>query len=176
MARTTSRRSNGKPQRRLSGVPLGADPTTILNPYARPKAGSARLVVGELPELVDHTGDPCAVCGVRHEVTFAIGVGDALSADNPLVWTLFYRSEFASGRTSSMDHYQRVIAAMPQYGGREKAILTLLALRRGLCSRVHLYHVEPPVTAEQAAEAAEANRIWQRIKNDSPQRHGGHGE
>lgn len=161
---TTKRYPDRRPQ--ALHEKLGKDSSTLLNPYARPGGRAAKgAVAGELPEIVDHTGD-CAICGVRHEVCYAEGRGEEFSADNPLAWRLFYRNEYASGRVDSFCRYQWVIAPTAEHGGRERALLTLLTLRRGLCKRLHLFRIDPPASQEQRAEADQANRIVQRWRQD----------
>lgn len=154
---TQSRITNHGSQATALADKLGKDASTVINPYARPAGRATRSAsVCELPEIVDHTGD-CALCGRRHDVRFAEGRGEEYADDNPLAWTLYYRNEYESGEVDEWCRYQKVIAPTEEHEGREKAILTLLTLRRGNCRRLHLFRVDAPPTAAERQAACEAN-------------------
>ncbi|MEN6336621.1 MAG: hypothetical protein ABFE13_24820 [Phycisphaerales bacterium] len=149
---------------RSKRTPLGADPSTIRNPNARPRAGSLAPATRALPEVVDHRGD-CPHCGCRHVVRLAIQRGEEYSEDNIAAWTIWYRSEYESGHVDEVCRFQKVIAAT-----QAKAIETLRQLQFGVAVKLHLFEVERPPTAAEVRMMR--HRDTESPGNDEVQREG----
>ena len=164
MTRTRTKR---KPPRRLSGARgglstrVGSDPTTIANPHARPKAGSLRPMAQDLPEVVDHRGSPCPVCGVEHRVRFATGRGEEHGIDNVLVWQIWYRTEYDDGHCDGICVSQTIVS--PRSAGESGAIEILRRLQRGY-RRLHVFEVTWPPTTEDLAAIRQAEHRRQLIE------------
>ena len=107
------------------------------NPYLRPKRVPAQEA--DLPPVVDHRGDPCPVCGVRHEVRFAVDIGETYSDTNFLAWRIWYRLESAGRRVSPNCLAQQILA-----DSEVTAIKTLRRLCQGRAVKIHLFSVERP--------------------------------
>jgi hypothetical protein len=133
---------------------LGKDPTTIVNEYARPKAGSLRPMCRELPEVVDHRDE-------QPDIRMAFGRGEEHALDNVMVWLIWYRTEYADGHLDAVCISQTVVS--PHSGGEFHAIETLRRLQRGY-KRIHIYEISAPPTVEQIAATREADHRQHQIR------------
>lgn len=133
---------------------LGEDPTTIVDAYARPKAGSLRPMCRDLPEVVDHRCE-------RPDIRMAFGRGDEYALDNVMVWLIWYRTEYDDAHLDAACISQTVVS--PRSGGEAHAIETLRRLQRGY-KRIHIYEISEPPTAEQIAATREADHRQHQIR------------
>lgn len=133
MARSpTKSRSKTKPPRRLSGVPLGEDPTTIKNEWARPKGGSLRPVVRELPPIV--WADPAI-----YDPKFALqrdGDPPGFDAIRASVWQMLHRCIYSAEHRDEVTYFWRTIAR-----DRDEAVLLLQKRMYGFATKVIVYDV-----------------------------------
>lgn len=169
MARTRTTRSIAKRATdHGSRATALSDPSTIRNEHARPRGGSLRPVAGELPEVVDHRGEPCPVCGVTHRVTMAFGRGEEHSPDNPFAWRIWYKAEYEDGHLDETCAVQSVIVPPAPAGTEAMAIRAIQWLQYRFAQRVHIIGVESPPAAGQAEDLNTVNRELERMRKLDP--------
>ena len=122
---------------------LGPDPSTIRNPYARPKATTLDRV-RPLPEVVR-----CPKAGV----TFALLRGEeppGMDVIGGAVWQLVYRCVYPHGVRDEIARFSQVIAR-----DEAEAVRALQELMYGFAQRIELYevwHFEPVEGKEGTAD------------------------
>lgn len=112
---------------RSAAAKLGDDPSTIRNPYARPKAVPGQRVRA-LPEVVEMPDS---------DVRFALQRGDdppGMDVIGDAVWLLVYRCIYPYGVRDEIARFSRVIAR-----SRAEAVRTLQGLMYGFAVRIELY-------------------------------------
>ncbi len=155
----STRRATGPGPRATS-----SDPSTIRNEHARPRSGSLKPVARQLPEIVDHRGSPCPICGVTHDVKIAFGRGEEHAIDNVMVWVVWYWAEYEDGRIDSACAYQTVVVPPAPRGNESMAIEVLRKLQLGFAKRIHLMAVEAPPTWALIEAARKENERIDRIR------------
>lgn len=112
---------------RSAAAKVGDDPSTIRNPYARPKAGPGQRT-RPLPEVVEMPDS---------DVRFALLRGEepqGLDVIGDVVWLLVYRCIYSHGVRDEIARFSRVIAR-----SRAEAVRTLQGLMYGFAVRIELY-------------------------------------